>query len=192
MRLAKRSQFLEYLQDSMRATLWVAVILAAMVGAALAGPLEDANAALIRKDYAKALPLYRPLAANGDPSAQVNLGYMYDEGLGVPRDFGEAVSGIGARPTKATHWDRTISPICIATRWVCRRTMCRRTCGSISPRSDLAPKRALRGREGPRQCRRENDGRGDRRGAATGAALEESPNCHGTDCSGFFANTDRA
>ena len=91
MRLAKRSQFLEYLQDSMRATLWVAVILAAMVGAALAGPLEDANAALIRKDYAKALPLYRPLAANGDPSAQVNLGYMYDEGLGVPRDFGEAV-----------------------------------------------------------------------------------------------------
>ena len=75
----------------MRATLWVAVILAAMVGAALAGPLEDADAALIRKDYAKALQLYRPLAANGDPSAQVNLGYMYDEGLGVPRDYGEAV-----------------------------------------------------------------------------------------------------
>ena len=67
MRLTKRSQFLEYLQDSMRATPWVAVILAAMVGAALAGPLEDANASLIRKDYAKALQLYRPLAANVVP-----------------------------------------------------------------------------------------------------------------------------
>ena len=76
---------------STRATLCVAAILAIMVDAALAGPLEDANAALIRKDYAKALQLYRPLAQNGEPGAQVNLGYMYDEGLGVPKDYREAV-----------------------------------------------------------------------------------------------------
>ena len=39
-----------------------------MVGAVLAGPLEDANEALIRKDYAKAVRLYRPLAAAAIPT----------------------------------------------------------------------------------------------------------------------------
>ena len=68
-----------------------AVLLVALVGAVLAGPLEDANEALIQKDYAKAVQLYRPLAAAGNPEAQVNLGYMFDEGLGVSRDYGEAV-----------------------------------------------------------------------------------------------------
>jgi uncharacterized protein len=67
------------------------VLLVALVSVVLAGPLEDANEALVQKDYAKAVQLYRPLAAAGNPEAQVNLGYMFDEGLGVSRDYGEAV-----------------------------------------------------------------------------------------------------
>jgi TPR repeat protein len=51
---------------------------------AVAGPLEDANAALKRRDYATAVLLNRPLAEQGDANAQYNLGTFYDNGLGVP------------------------------------------------------------------------------------------------------------
>ena len=52
----------------------------------MAGPLEDANAAIKRRDYATALRLIRPLAEQGDANAQYNLGVFYDNGLGVPQD----------------------------------------------------------------------------------------------------------
>ena len=52
----------------------------------VAGPLEDANAAIKRRDYATALRLIRPLAEKGDANAQYNLGVFYDNGLGVPQD----------------------------------------------------------------------------------------------------------
>lgn len=42
-----------------------------------AGPLEDAQAAYERKDYATALRVWRPLAEQGDAQAQYNLGQMY-------------------------------------------------------------------------------------------------------------------
>jgi TPR repeat protein len=51
-----------------------------------AGPLDDANAAIKRRDYATALRLIRPLAEQGDANAQYNLGVFYDNGLGVPQD----------------------------------------------------------------------------------------------------------
>jgi len=38
-------------------------------------------------DYATALQEWRPLAEQGDASAQHNLGVMYDNGRGVPQDF---------------------------------------------------------------------------------------------------------
>ena len=52
-----------------------------------AGPLEDADAAVKRRDYATALRLIRPLAEQGDANAQYNLGVLYDNGLGVPQDY---------------------------------------------------------------------------------------------------------
>lgn len=66
----------------------VAVMLA---GAAGAGPLEDADAAYQRGDYATAARLFRPLAEQGLAAAQSMLGIMYAEGWGVPQDFVEAV-----------------------------------------------------------------------------------------------------
>ena len=53
----------------------------------LAGPLEDANAAYGKEDYATALRLFRPLANRGDADAQFNLGFMYRNGQGVPKDY---------------------------------------------------------------------------------------------------------
>ena len=49
-------------------------------------PLEDADAAIKRRDYATALRLIRPLAEQGDANAQYNLGVFYDNGLGVSQD----------------------------------------------------------------------------------------------------------
>jgi len=56
---------------------------AATVGA---GTFEDAVDAHARGDYAKALRLIRPLANDGDASAQFNLGLMYATGQGVEQD----------------------------------------------------------------------------------------------------------
>ena len=56
-----------------------------------AGTWDDANAAIQRGDYAEAARLWRPLAEQGDASAQHNLGWMYENGEGVPQDYAEAV-----------------------------------------------------------------------------------------------------
>ena len=51
-----------------------------------AGPLEDADTAIKRRDYATAVRLIRPLAEQGDANAHYNLGVFYDNGLDVPQD----------------------------------------------------------------------------------------------------------
>ncbi len=43
-----------------------------------------------RGDNATALKEWLPLAQQGNPEAQTNLGFMYHEGLGMPRDYKEA------------------------------------------------------------------------------------------------------
>jgi len=42
-------------------------------------------------DFAKALEIWRPLAEQGDASAQVGLGILYNHGMGVAQDFAEAM-----------------------------------------------------------------------------------------------------
>jgi TPR repeat protein len=62
------------------------------IGAAVAGPLEDAEAAWSRHDYATAFRLFRLLADQGDATAQTRLGQMYEAGQSVPQDYAEAVT----------------------------------------------------------------------------------------------------
>lgn len=50
----------------------------------LAGPVEDATKAFRSGDYATAYKLVKPQAEKGNASAQLLLGFMYDEGKGVP------------------------------------------------------------------------------------------------------------
>ncbi len=52
----------------------------------VAGPLEDAAAAVKKHDYATAARIMRPLAEHGNANAQYNLGVFYYNGLGVPQD----------------------------------------------------------------------------------------------------------
>jgi TPR repeat protein len=67
-------------------TLAAVILVLSFAAPVAAGPLEDADAAVKRRDYAIALRLIRPLAEQGDASAQYNLGVFYDNGLGVPQD----------------------------------------------------------------------------------------------------------
>jgi hypothetical protein len=63
----------------------------ALFGPAMAGPLEDGEAALNRSDYAAAVKIFRPLADAGNASAQGKLGKLYADGQGAPQDYAQAV-----------------------------------------------------------------------------------------------------
>lgn len=56
----------------------------------LAGPLEDGGRAYQRGDYAGAMRAWSPIASK-DPTVMNNIGVMYMDGHGVPRDLGLAV-----------------------------------------------------------------------------------------------------
>src|SRR5262249_50742189 len=61
-----------------------------MAGGAVAGPVEDAQAAHGRSDYATALRLWAPPSHPGNAEAQYALGFMYARGQGVPQNNAEA------------------------------------------------------------------------------------------------------
>ena len=60
-------------------------------GAAYAGDLEDGDAALLGKNYPLALSKYKSAAVKNNAYAQLQIGNMYNEGLGVAQDYAEAV-----------------------------------------------------------------------------------------------------
>src|ERR1700761_190325 len=59
--------------------------------AATADSLQDGARYFQRADYPRALASWRPLAIQGNPVAQNNLGIMYLDGKGVPQNTSEAV-----------------------------------------------------------------------------------------------------
>lgn len=67
-------------------TIILAVFAFILSFAAMAGPLEDADSAIRKRDYAAAARIVRPLANRGDANAQYMLGMFYDNGLGVRQD----------------------------------------------------------------------------------------------------------
>lgn len=54
------------------------------------GNIEDAAKAYEQGDYKTAYRLIKPLAEQGIPEAQFDLGAMYDNGKGVSQDYAEA------------------------------------------------------------------------------------------------------
>jgi len=61
----------------------VCLVLSTGLAGARADVLQDATAAMHRKDYATAARLLEPLARGGDALAQVRLGILYYHGHGV-------------------------------------------------------------------------------------------------------------
>lgn len=62
-----------------------------LAGSARAGAIEDAQAAYAAGDFTRAVALFKTLAEQGDPVAQYNLGVLYENGQGVPKDYVLAV-----------------------------------------------------------------------------------------------------
>ena len=56
-----------------------------------AGPLEDGLKASHRGEHETAYRLLRPLAEKGDAHAQLYVAMAFQDGLGVPQDYTEAV-----------------------------------------------------------------------------------------------------
>ncbi|MBB4265895.1 tetratricopeptide repeat protein [Roseospira visakhapatnamensis] len=85
----------------------VAVLAGALFSGTMAGQagaqsldqaFNDGMAAAQRGDFATARDIWSPLAAEGHPNAQFNLGQMYARGDGVPQDFAMAL-----------HWYRQVA-----------------------------------------------------------------------------------
>jgi len=60
------------------------------LGTTWAGPVADSGAPHEGVDYASELKIFRPLAAQGNATAQFNLGVMHDVGRGVMQDYAQA------------------------------------------------------------------------------------------------------
>jgi TPR repeat protein len=65
----------------------VSILALALAGPVIAGPWEDAKVAYDRQDYAAAVRILKPIADQGDPFAQNNIGSAYQNGRGVPQDY---------------------------------------------------------------------------------------------------------
>ncbi len=75
------------------ATTWLAcaVALCQLPATPAWAGVDEGIAAYERGDYAAALRELRPLAEQGDVTAQYNLGFMYGNGQGVLQDYAEAL-----------------------------------------------------------------------------------------------------
>jgi TPR repeat protein len=62
-----------------------------LVATANAAPIDDAEAAYNRGDYAQTLKILRTLVAQGNVEAQFSIGGMYSEGKGVTQSYQEAL-----------------------------------------------------------------------------------------------------
>ncbi len=67
------------------------IIVLLSAGVAAAGPLEESNAAYNKGDHLAAIQLLKGLATEGERSAQLKLGTLYEEGRAVPKNSDEAI-----------------------------------------------------------------------------------------------------
>ena len=79
------------MRNFLKTTLLACVLSLCPVAPGSAGPGEDGARAFERGDYATTLRLWRPLAEQGNATAQYFIGLMYTEGKGVPQDDAVAV-----------------------------------------------------------------------------------------------------
>jgi hypothetical protein len=80
------------MKNIIRAGITAAVLSLGLTGPSAAATLEDGLAAYERGGYAPAIPLFRAFADQGNADAQLHLGFMYEDGRGVPQDNAIAAS----------------------------------------------------------------------------------------------------
>jgi uncharacterized protein len=75
----------------MKVVLYAAFALMLFASPGTAQNFQAGLAAYNSGNYAAALREWRPLADQGNARAQLNLGFMYENGQGVPQDYADAV-----------------------------------------------------------------------------------------------------
>jgi uncharacterized protein len=81
------------MKRTFKAAVAALVLAVGLAGSAAAGPFEDGTAAARVGDYDTAMRLIRPLAEQGDRSAQTFLGHLY--WIIIPPDYAAAASWYG-------------------------------------------------------------------------------------------------
>jgi uncharacterized protein len=94
-----------------------------LAGSVTAEPFKEAAAAYEKRDYATALRLMRPLAEQGDATAQASLGFLYANGEGVPQDYAAAVGWYRKAAEKGNAEAQFTSGSCTTRARASRRTM---------------------------------------------------------------------
>src|SRR5262249_10278355 len=85
--------------------------------------------AACRRMSARPQRLYKLSADQGNATAQTNLGFLYNQGRGVPQDYTAAVGWY----RKAAELLNVIWALCTPTAMACRRTSARRRVCTSSP-----------------------------------------------------------
>ena len=80
------------MKTTFKALMIAVAILVMGVTVSLAQDFEKGLEAYLKGDYTTTLSEFRPLAEQGNASAQYNLGMMYANGQGVTQDYAEAVN----------------------------------------------------------------------------------------------------
>src|SRR5260370_40072633 len=75
----------------MRSPFWF-LNLPFLAAASLGADFATGVSAYQKGDYATAAKEWRPLAEQGSPEAQFNLGLLYADGQGGPQDYSEAIT----------------------------------------------------------------------------------------------------
>jgi hypothetical protein len=104
-----------------RPALAALLVLAVLVEAAIAGPLENAAAAFQRGDYATTRRIMQSLAEQGDPAAQWRLVACITTDWARRWTGLTRWDGIARRPNRATQPRSTTSETCTTAAWACRR-----------------------------------------------------------------------
>ncbi len=78
--------------------------------------------AMDQKHYSLAMMLLKPFADKGQPAAQSELGYMYEDGLGVAIDLSEAVRWYRLAAEQGDPYSQTRLAICTDGAWEYRAT----------------------------------------------------------------------
>jgi len=75
----------------MRSLLWFLTLSLVTISVSSAADFATGLKAYQKGDYVTAAKEWRPLADQGDPAVQFNLGLLYLDGQGVPQDLDQAV-----------------------------------------------------------------------------------------------------
>lgn len=106
-----------FMVNRLRRSIFIAAAAATLLGSAVAAEaasFRQGVSAFNRQEYLLASQNFFPLAEQGDPAAQTYLGFMFETGRGVPKNYTEAAMWYRRAADRATA-ARNIRLVCRTT-----------------------------------------------------------------------------